>query len=873
MSVPDTIEIISTIFNNGGFEIVWEESQAPDFSKYELFHSLLETMDNSQNIYSTNTRTGTNFFMPGVDPLVLNYFYIMVLDTFEYFSQSEIYATSLDPKPIGVNVSSVTYDISEMLIIWEESPDGDFKHYNLLYSQSESGDKTSVTTITNKSTTSHSITEFNPNNENWYWVEVSDTLGQTSIGTGMTNSLNNQPNSVDVTSVSYDLESMTITWEEYVPNMGRIQQMNQNTRSTVTNDFVSYELLQSDNENGTYSSVVVISDQSTTSHSITEFDPTQENWFKIKVIDFWNLTSIGTGMTNSIDLEPNPVNITSVTYDLESMTVTWEGYSPNLDRIKQLMTRQSSLIQRTITNDFSSYELLYSETEYGDRISIAITNEQSTTSYSMNEFDPTHENWYWVKVTDHWGLNATGTGMTSEVDEPPVEPTLDPIDAFGSDFTIAWSVAMDDDFSHYNLYEAQDEYMADQIIIFTTSDPTENTYISLDNNYETTYYFQVSVVDYWGLEVYSNIESIDPEYITFIQHYDYGNGETEAGKFGIQTETDNYIILGSKNDDIWLLKTDEGGLESWNYIFDYGSTESGVVVKEASDMGYVVLANSNIDDDHDILIIKTNANGSEEWSHNFGGEGIDIGGDMMVTPDGGLIIVGTYNTNIGRDSDLWLLKTNSMGNEEWSITLTSENENQGLIENGYSISATSDNGYIVSAAIETNYQGPSDVWLINVDASGDTSWSTTFDIDVYDYPEAVLQTIDGGFAIAGYSTDNEGDSTGSWLIKTDGAGQQIWIQNLSDQSAIHCMVETDNGSFLLTGIISSESNIQAWLLKMDQTGVIIWEKTFGGNDREFAISVEQTSDGGFVIVGTTNSYATGSDVLHIKTDPSGNILP
>ena len=215
---------------------------------------------------------------------------------------------------------------------------------------------------------------------------------------------------------------------------------------------------------------------------------------------------------------------------------------------------------------------------------------------------------------------------------------------------------------------------------------------------------------------------------------------------------------------------------------------------------------------------------------------------MMVTPDGGLIIVGTYNTNIGRDSDLWLLKTNSMGIEEWSITLTSENENQGLIENGYSISATSDNGYIVSAAIETIYQGPSDVWLINVDASGDTSWSTTFDIDVYDYPEAVLQTIDGGFAIAGYSTDNEGDSTGSWLIKTDGSGQQTWIQNLSDQSAIHSMLETDDGSFLLTGKISSESNIQAWLLKMDQTGGIIWEKTFGGDDQEFSISVEQKFD-------------------------------
>ncbi len=87
----------------------------------------------------------------------------------------------------------------------------------------------------------------------------------------MTNSIDLEPNPVNVTSVTYDLESMTITWEDYVPNLSRINQMNQNTRSTVTNDFVSYELLQSDNENGTYTSVIVITDQTTTSHSLTEF--------------------------------------------------------------------------------------------------------------------------------------------------------------------------------------------------------------------------------------------------------------------------------------------------------------------------------------------------------------------------------------------------------------------------------------------------------------------------------------------------------------------------------------------------------------------------------------------------------------------------
>ena len=164
--------------------------------------------------------------------------------------------------------------------------------------------------------------------------------------------------------------------------------------------------------------------------------------------------------------------------------------------------------------------------------------------------------------------------------------------------------------------------------------------------------------------------------------------------------------------------------------------------------------------------------------------------------------------------------------------------------------------------------------MINADSNGDTSWSTTFDIDIFDHPEGVLQTIDGGFAIAGYSAVNGDDSTGtSWIIKTDESGQQIWMQDLNSVSAIHSMIETQEGDLLLTGGKSSDSDIQAWLIKTSSNGDVLWERTYGGDDYDISISVGQTSDNGFVMVGTTNSYDTESDVLHIKTDPSGNVIP
>jgi len=403
-SNPQPINITSVVFDNGGFTITWNQSTDGDFSTYELEKSTNSTMNSPSVVFTTDSLEQTTYFDTDVNPLIYQYYRVTVIDTFDYETKGQIVSSSLDPVPSSVNVESVEYTLEEMTISWSESSDDDFKHYKLLYSTSVNSNQTTVTTITNKSTTSYSITDFNPNIQNWYWVEVSDTLGQTSIGTGMTNSLNNQPTPVDVVSVTYDLESMTIIWEDYVPNMSRINQMNQNTRSTVTNDFVSYELLQSGSQYSTYTSVVVITDQSTTSHSITEYDPTHENWFKVKVTDYWGLTSTGSRMTNEIN-PPTQIDITSVTYDLSEMVVTW-GQSNDFD--------------------FVSYELLYSETQGGEQSSITTITDINTTSYTISDFNPLEEQWYWIRVTDYWNLTTMSNGYMV-LDSPPTPSVLYPI--------------------------------------------------------------------------------------------------------------------------------------------------------------------------------------------------------------------------------------------------------------------------------------------------------------------------------------------------------------------------------------------------------------------------------------------------------------
>jgi hypothetical protein len=647
-SNPQPINITSVVFDNGGFTIIWNQSIDGDFSTYELEKSTDSTMNSPSVVFTTDSLEQTTYFDTDVNPLIYQYYQVTVIDTFDYETKGEIYSSSLDPVPTSVNVESIEYDTEQMTISWSESSDGDFKHYNLLYSGSESGDKTSVTTISNKSTTSHSITEFNPNNENWYWVEVSDTLGQTSIGTGMTNLLNNQPTPVNVTSVTYDLESMTITWEDYVPNLSRINQMNQNTRSTVTNDFVSYELLQSDTEDGTYtsvivitdltttshsiteydptmenwfkvkvtdfwglystgsrmtneldspptqiditsvtydlsdmvitwvqssdndfvsyellqsnyqygiySSVVVITDQSKTSHSITEYDPLQENWFKVKITDYWGLNSTGSGMTNSLDNIPNPVNVTSVMYDLESMTITWEDYVPNMSRINQMNQNTRS----TVTNDFVSYELLQSDSEDGTYTSVTVITDQSTTLHSLTEYDPTKENWFKVKVSDYWGLNSTGSGMTNSLDSEPTPSVLYPI-SWDDGFEISWSQNNDDDFLSYKLYESLSEDMSNDTLIYETDDRTGITFLKTTQNIR---YYQIISEDVWGLQSTSNIE--------------FGDSEVELwGEFYSIEDTDSLNL--DWNQLTGSIPSEIGNLTNLTYLSLKGNQLSGSI--------------------------------------------------------------------------------------------------------------------------------------------------------------------------------------------------------------------------------------------------------------------------------------------------------
>ena len=465
-NAPSEIDIVSVEYNLEEMTVTWEPLSESDSLSYHLFYS--ETEGGEKEILQEITdRTSTAFTVTDFNPTHENWYWVTVTDYWgrEYIGQGK--SNDLEAPPTEIDVLSVVYTLEQMSVSWEDSPDDDFVSYELLHAYFEEGEKSSVVVVTDKSTTLHTITEFDPTHENWYWVQATDYWGQTTTGNGMTHTPDSPPTSVNVTSVSYDATSMVVNWSE-----------------SEDDDFASYEVLHSSSESGDKTSVSTITEKATTSYVLTEFDPTHENWFWIRVTDYWGLTMTGNGITHTPDSSPSSVNIQSVTYDKTEMVVTWSESGDD---------------------DFVSYEVLYSSSESGDKTSLSTITDKSTTSYVLTEFDPTHENWFWIKVTDYWGLSSLGSGKTSEVNASPQASEINPIKFTNNSFLIRWEQNFDSDFYSYTLYQSSSEDMSDKTDIFATTDQNDIDHTVTGVQNDERRYYQLLVKDTWGSETTSSV--------------------------------------------------------------------------------------------------------------------------------------------------------------------------------------------------------------------------------------------------------------------------------------------------------------------------------------------------------------------------------
>ncbi|MHC4639136.1 MAG: hypothetical protein ACYTBV_16795 [Planctomycetota bacterium] len=298
--------------------------------------------------------------------------------------------------------------------------------------------------------------------------------------------------------------------------------------------------------------------------------------------------------------------------------------------------------------------------------------------------------------------------------------------------------------------------------------------------------------------------------------------------------------------------------EHWQKTFDEGGSEGGFSVQQTTDGGFIIAGSyaSTYPGHGYPYLIKTDANGNKLWSKTFRGAGPGHANSVQQTTDGGYIIGG------GAGNDVYLLKTDDSGNLIWEKTFA-----RGSRDCGYSVQQTTDGGFIIVGFTGSSGEWDDDVYLIKTDANGNELWSKTFGGIGDERGMSVQQTTDGGYIITGYSRDY-------WycpiLIKTDANGNALWGKTYEDSGCteVRSVQQTTDGGYIMAGGLGDFC-----LIKTDANGNMLWSKTFGGSGGEEGWSVQQTTDGGYIIAGRSDiGDPIISFVYLVKTDANGNEL-
>jgi len=303
----------------------------------------------------------------------------------------------------------------------------------------------------------------------------------------------------------------------------------------------------------------------------------------------------------------------------------------------------------------------------------------------------------------------------------------------------------------------------------------------------------------------------------------------------VQTSEGEYFLAGMLSFDAFLIKTDSNGNELWNKTFNKKKLNS---IQLTNDGGCVMAGARDLRDDESWLI-KVDKNGDEIWNKTFGGPLSGRLYSVMQTSDGGYAMAGmTQQTS----SSALLIKTDSEGNKQWSKAFGGGKQARSVVEDH-------DGGFVIGGNYymqnSDSFMG-SNIFLIKTDSFGNQKWSKTFDKEYSDFAHSVLKTNDDGFVLAGTAG---GDIL---LIKTDSSGNEEWSKTYGgkNRDEAKSVVQTIDGGYALAGMTDPGSfTDDALLIKTDSSGNEEWNMTFGGNGTDQVNSLIESIDGSYVLAG------------------------
>ncbi|MDB4340474.1 hypothetical protein OAA13_02345 [Crocinitomicaceae bacterium] len=366
----------------------------------------------------------------------------------------------------------------------------------------------------------------------------------------------------------------------------------------------------------------------------------------------------------------------------------------------------------------------------------------------------------------------------------------------------------------------------------------------------------------------------------------YGGSNADQCFSGQQTYDNGFILGGRTNNnsaDFRVIRLNQFGDMVWDKTYGGSGYDQLYSIAQTQDDCYIMcgLSDSN---DGDITgnnsgswnqvawVVKLDSVGNIIWENSynssFSNGSTNSAKSVLQTNDGGYIFLGlSYN---GVSEDLWLAKLDSIGNLTWEKSFGGSSG-----ELAREVIQTADSGFIIASLTYSNdgdaigNHGSSDALIIKVDSLGNLIWSKVYGGSSEDIPNSIKQTTDGGFIIAGYTTSNDDDVSGNhgesdaWVLKLDINGDLIWSKCFggSETDRANSIFEEIEGGFIVTGpswsndgdVTSNYDESNAWMFKLDSIGNLIWENTFGGSGTDLSICVQETTDSNFVFFGYSNS--------------------
>ena len=584
-----------------------------------------------------------------------------------------------------------------------------------------------------------------------------------------------------------------------------------------------------------------------------------EHLLMVKAEDMSNNISFSTSVSVLVDNSnsyPQSLNIKTITYNQTEMTIT---------------------INPTLDEDFLNYKILTSDNIDSQKYPLATLTNISDTIVKIYDFNPVEPSWYWLEVEDIHGYKSVGDGYFI-LDEPPSESIMRSIKFVDSLIVINWTPNTDNDFKSYKLFESTSSNMVSSQNIFDTEDisVTIFNHQTILNQYR---YYQVFTEDYWGLSTSSNIKR---GCSWFIFSNTYNDASFDYGRYLIQTNDHGYLVagntslLGDDYSNVLMLKVDHTGEQVWRKDYTYSSNDRVNTVIELED-GSLVMAGfstSNTNSSKDLLIMRTDSEGNTEWQSIYGDTRDEIANSISSASDGGFIIAGEITNENTGNSSCYLLKVNNNGEFEWDRSFGGS-----LNDQGFSLISANDGGFVITGVTRSQNDSSGDLWLIKVNNTGEILWEKTFGGENFESGRSLQQTSDEGYIIVGQTESFGNGNNDAYLLKTDSQGNEIWSRTYggsgTDQGRY--VVETLDQGYIISGYTDSYGSMGGfnfWLIKTDSNGDLEWQEYYGGSGDDRAFCGMQASDGGYAIVGQSNTGgSTGVDILLIKTDDIGNADP